>query len=193
MTVNTPVIQSIIHGILNTGEAMTSIPLSGGLQLQVLPRMTDLPRCQKHHFAAFILEPPLLTVWDDDANKLHDRAENLQQMIIAHIWRSDPIDEEESEEKNEKQAGVNVEELSPSAIEEALGAEARPTRVISSALVALAISLSMTCLGLGYRSLALQTAVDGSYTRLALLAVSPITLFISLVSRPRRKSWMAVG
>ncbi|KAK6210383.1 glycosyltransferase family 2 protein [Colletotrichum tabaci] len=180
MTVNTPVIQSIIHGILNTGEAMTSIPLSGGLQLQVLPRMTDLPRCQKHHFAAFILDPPLLTVWDDDANKLHDRAENLQQMIIAHIWRSDPIDEEESEEKNEKQAGVNVEELSPSAIEEALGAEARPTRVISSALVALAISLSMTCLGLGYRSLALQTAVDGSYTRLALLAVSPITLFISL-------------
>ncbi|KAK2009219.1 hypothetical protein LZ32DRAFT_430281 [Colletotrichum eremochloae] len=179
MTVNTPVIQSIVHGFLKSGEQMASIPLSEGLQLQVLSRMTDLPRCQKHHFAAFILDPPVLVVWDDDANKLHERVERLEQMIIAHIWRSDPA-EEEADEKNEKQPGVNVEELSPGALEEALKTEARPTRVMSSALVALAIGLSFTCLGLGWRSLALEIAVDGEYTRLGLLAVAPVTVFISL-------------
>lgn len=180
MTVNTPVIQSIIHGILSSRNPPTSIPLSGDLQLQVLPRMTDLPRCQKHHFAAFILDPPVLAVWDDDANRIHDRVESLEQMIISHIWRSETGDEDESDEKNEKQPQVNVEELSPAALEEALKTEARPTRVMSSALVAFALGLSVACLGLGYRNLALQTSIDGTYIRWALLAVSPLTLFISL-------------
>ncbi|KAK1598568.1 glycosyl transferase family group 2-domain-containing protein [Colletotrichum navitas] len=180
MTVNTPVIQSIIHGFLNSGEQMASIPLSGGLQLQVLQRMTDLPRCQKHHFAAYILDPPLLVVWDDDANKLHNRAESLEEMIIAHIWRSESADEEEADEKNEKQPKVGVEELSPAALEEALRTEARPTRVVSSALVALALGLSITCLGLGWRSLALEVTVDGSYARLGLVAMAPVTFFMSL-------------
>ncbi|KAL2881380.1 hypothetical protein SGCOL_003330 [Colletotrichum sp. CLE4] len=147
MTVNTPFIQSIIHGILNRGELLTSIPLAGGLQLQVLQRMTDLPRCQKHHFAAFILDPPVLTVWDDDANKLQARAESLEHMIISYIWRNEGGEAEESDEKNEKQPGINVEELSPAALEEALKAE---------------------------------STVDGSYVRWALVAVTPITLFISL-------------
>ncbi|KXH66949.1 hypothetical protein CSAL01_02320 [Colletotrichum salicis] len=147
MTVNTPFIQSIIHGILKRGELLSSIPLAGGLQLQVLQRMTDLPRCQKHHFAAFILDPPVLTVWDDDANKLQARAESLEHMIISYIWRNEGGEGEESDEKNEKQPGINVEELSPAALEEALKAE---------------------------------STVDGSYIRWALVAVTPITLFISL-------------
>ncbi|KAK1490233.1 hypothetical protein CCUS01_14502 [Colletotrichum cuscutae] len=180
MTVNTPVIQSIIHGLLNSGEPLNSIPLAGGLQLQVLQRMTDLPRCQKHHFAAFVLDPPLLTVWDDDANRLHARAESLEHMIISYIWRNEGGDEEDGDEKNEKQAGVNVEELSPAALEEALKAEVRPVRLTSSIMVSAALCLSVACLGLGYRNLALESTIDGSYTRWALLAVTPLTLFISL-------------
>ncbi|WYZ40512.1 hypothetical protein EsH8_IV_000853 [Colletotrichum jinshuiense] len=180
MTVNTPVIQSIIHGIMNASEPMDSIPLSGGLQLQVLQRMTDLPRCQKHHFAAFVLDPPLLIVWDDDANRVNARAENLEHMIISYIWRNENGEEEEGDEKNEKHTAVTVEELSPAALEEALKAEVRPVRLTSSIIVALALGLSVTCMGLGYRNLALQSAVDGSFIRWALVVVTPLTIFISL-------------
>ncbi|KAF6838080.1 glycosyltransferase family 2 protein [Colletotrichum plurivorum] len=180
MTVNTPVIQSIIHGLLNSGEPKDSIPLAGGLQLQVLQRMTDLPRCQKHQYAAFILDPPLLTVWDDDANRIHARAESLEHMIISFIWKTDDGDDEDGEEKNEKLPDIAIEELSPAALEEALRAEARPVRMASSMVVGFALGLSVTCLGLGYRALALQSAIDGTYTRWALVAVTPATLFISL-------------
>ncbi|OLN86512.1 Glucans biosynthesis glucosyltransferase H [Colletotrichum chlorophyti] len=178
MTVNTPVIQSLIQGLLNAGPSMDSIPLNGGLQLQVLQRMTDLPKCQKHHFAAFVLDPPLLVVWDDDADRIHARAESLERMIVAsYLWRNSNGEDEE-EEKNE--VGFSVEELSPAALEEALRAEVRPVRLTSSMMVALALFLSVSCVGLGYRNLALQTAIDGSYLRWALVAVTPITLFISL-------------
>lgn len=179
MTVNTPVIQSIIQGLLNSREPKDSVALEGGLQLQVLPRMTDLPRCQKHQYAAFVLDPPLLVVWDDDANRIFSRPESIEKMIISMIWKTDD-GEEEDEPKNEKAVDINIQELSPAALEEALKAEVRPSRITSSMVVALALALSITCLGLGYRALALQITVDNSYTRLALLAVGPVTLFISL-------------
>ncbi|KAF4827643.1 hypothetical protein CGCTS75_v008069 [Colletotrichum tropicale] len=179
MTVNTPVIQSIIQGLLNSREPKDSVALEGGLQLQVLPRMTDLPRCQKHQYAAFVLDPPLLVVWDDDANRIFSRPESIEQMIISMIWKTDD-GEDEDEPKNEKAVDINIQELSPAALEEALKAEVRPSRITSSMIVALALALSITCLGLGYRALALEIAVDNSYTRLALLAVGPAVLFISL-------------
>ncbi|KAH0443358.1 glycosyltransferase family 2 protein [Colletotrichum camelliae] len=179
MTVNTPVIQSIIQGLLNSREPKDSVALEGGLQLQVLPRMTDLPRCQKHQYAAFVLDPPLLVVWDDEPNRIFSRPESIEKMIISMIWKSED-GEEEDEPKNEKAVDINIQELSPAALEEALKAEVRPSRITSSMVVALALALSITCLGLGYRALALQIQVDNSYTRLALLAVGPATLFISL-------------
>ncbi|KAF5522052.1 hypothetical protein CGCA056_v006763 [Colletotrichum aenigma] len=179
MTVNTPVIQSIIQGLLNSREPKDSVALEGGLQLQVLPRMTDLPRCQKHQYAAFVLDPPLLVVWDDDPNKIFARPESIEQMIISMIWKTDD-GEEDDEPKNEKAIDVNIEELSPAALEEALRAEVRPVRLTSSMIVALALGLSIACLGLGYRNLALQSTIDGDYTRWALVAVTPATIFISL-------------
>lgn len=74
-----------------------AIPLPDNLQLQVLRRVTDLPRCKKHHFAAFILQPPILAVWDDDPNHILERVETLEQDIIRMIWRGGDEDEEEEE------------------------------------------------------------------------------------------------
>ncbi|TDZ51795.1 Glucans biosynthesis glucosyltransferase H [Colletotrichum trifolii] len=180
ITINTPVIQSIIHSLINSVEPRDSIPLAGGLQLQVLPRITDLPRCQKHQYAAFVLDPPLLALWDDDAHRIHHRAESLEQMIISLIWKTTDGDEEDGDEKNEKSADVAVEELSPAALEEALNAEARPLSITSSIMVGFALCLSVACTGLGLRSLTLQSQVDGSYVRWALAATIPATTFISL-------------
>ncbi|KAM0278332.1 hypothetical protein ACHAQH_005251 [Verticillium albo-atrum] len=83
ITVNSPVVQSIMQRV---PDHLRSLPVSEGLKLQVLPNMGDLPRCHKHHFAAFVKEPPKLVVWDDDPRRVLDRAANLEQMIVQYIW-----------------------------------------------------------------------------------------------------------
>jgi len=176
MTVNTPVVQSIIGAILQR-PLIDTMPLPDGLQLQILPRMTDLPRCQKHHFAAFVLEPPVLVVWDDEPNLVILRAEKLEQSIIKLIWRS------ESEEDEDEEKGHNmVEGVSPGDLEDALAAERRPIRTTSALMVAIALGLAISCLGLGWRWLAFEVATDGDFVRIALVAAAPVTFFISIVS-----------
>ncbi|KAM0500258.1 hypothetical protein ACHAQF_006646 [Verticillium nonalfalfae] len=81
--VNSPVVQSIM---LRVPDHLQSLPVSDGLKLQVLPSMRHLPSCHKHHFAAFVKDPPMLVVWDDDPQKVLSRAENIEQMIVRYVW-----------------------------------------------------------------------------------------------------------
>jgi hypothetical protein len=166
-------VQSIIGAILSR-PLIDAIPLPDGLQLQVLPRMTDLPRCQKHHFAAFVLEPPLLVVWDDDPNHVLTRAEELEQSIIRMIWKTES-EEDEEDEKDNKPA-PEVMDLEEGYVEN------RPIKVTSALIVAIALGLAISCLGLGWRWLAFEIATDMSFVRLALLAATPVLFFISIVS-----------
>ena len=146
-----------------------SIPLQGGLQLQVLPRMTDLPRCQKHHFAAFIVEPPMLVVWDDDPSTIMKRVERVQADILALIWGPEGKDEDEEatkEKEDVEQGGVP---------------EKRVMKVERSAMIGLSLAIALTCLGIGWRWLAMEVMTDTSYLRLILVISSPIQLFVSMV------------
>jgi len=174
------VVQSIIGAIMNR-PMIDSIPLPDGLQLQVLPRMTDLPRCQKHHYAAFVLEPPVLVVWDDEASMVLQRAERLQQSIVKLVWRSES-EEEEDDEKGAKTPVPGTHDMSPAELEEALAAEPRSIRLTSSLMVAIALGMAIACLGLGWRWLAFEVVTDNSFLRIALVAAAPATFFISIVS-----------
>lgn len=49
MTINTRVIRLFLER-----HRASYVPLGDGLRLQVLPSIEHLPRCQKHHFGAFI-------------------------------------------------------------------------------------------------------------------------------------------
>lgn len=177
ITMNTPVIQSIIRGVVSSGS-LPYIPLMDGLRLQVLAKISDLPRCHKHQFAAFVLEPPLLVVWDDEADRILERAEGLEKNLIRYIWQEGG-DEESGDDEKASPAEVTVDEITPSSLEEGK-TEDRPVRLTSPVIVGMTLGLSVVCLGLGWRSLALQTMVDGDFKRLALVAVSPLTMFISL-------------
>ncbi|KAL2760365.1 hypothetical protein ACRALDRAFT_2095977, partial [Sodiomyces alcalophilus JCM 7366] len=180
ITVSTPVIYSVITAIGKLGNP-SYVPISGNLKLQVLPRMSELPRCHKHHFAAFILDPPLLVVWDDEAERVLARAEGLEKTLIRHIW-SEPEDVGEQEDAGEKKASpvVQVTEVDPSDPEKGEPADPRPIRLVSPLMVGITLALSFTCIGLGWRHLAMQTTVDGNFIRLALVAVAPFTFFVSL-------------
>ncbi|KAI1841178.1 hypothetical protein JX266_012645 [Neoarthrinium moseri] len=176
MTVNTRVINVILSSKRSTYDY---IPLPDGLHLQVLPSMRDLPRCQKHHFAAFIQDAQILVVWDDEPKKLLLRAEALERQLMTMIWGTGG---DEDEEEDEKVAEKNAVEVGVSAVdlEAALEKGVRKLKLTSPITVALTIMLTIACLGLGIRNLAYQLAIDGSYIRLALVAAIPAQFFISL-------------
>ncbi|KAL7623408.1 hypothetical protein AAE478_007090 [Parahypoxylon ruwenzoriense] len=176
MTVNTRVINVILASRRTTYEY---IPLADGLRLQVLPSMRELPRCQKHHFAAFIQDLQILVVWDDDPKKLLSRADALERQLMKTIWGVGEEEDEHEEEKGEKGQGVEL-DVTVVDLEAGLETDRRTTKTSSSWIVALTMALCMSCMGLGLRSLAYEVEVDHSYIRLALIAVIPLEMWVAM-------------
>lgn len=171
MTVNTRVIKLFLHN-----NQRPYVPLKNGLRLQVLPNVSYLPRCQKHQFAAFIADRGLLVVWDDEPRHLLDRAHKIEKALMEMIWDDDMGDEK-------KTADVDINEVRSDDGDVAeLGEFEKPRPMIlwQSILCAATLTLSIFCLGLGFRKLAIQTFVDGSYIRLALVLVSPLQFWLGL-------------
>src|SRR6185436_18428560 len=92
MTVNTRVIRIMLRT-----TTTSYVEIEAGLRIQVLSDINCLPRAQKHQFAAFISNPELLVVWDDNAKAIVSRIEKLEQALMNMIWQ-----EEAEEETNEK-------------------------------------------------------------------------------------------
>ncbi|KAL2268716.1 hypothetical protein VTJ83DRAFT_3562 [Remersonia thermophila] len=177
MTVNTPVVRALLDSIIRKTE-LDHVPLPDGLRVQVLRSMSDLPRGQLHHFAAFIEDARVLVVWDDEPEALLTRAKTLEAKFVEIIWGTG--DNEEEEEAEKKGPGAEVEEIDPSELEAAIANEKRPVRLESAIIVMFTLILWIMCPGLGWRWLAYQTAVDGTYLRFALLAALPAQMFVSL-------------
>jgi hypothetical protein len=182
MTVNTPVVRALLDSIV-TKTDLDHVPLPDGLRVQVLRTMADLPRGQLHHFAAFVEDVRMLIVWDDEPETLLARVQNLEARFVEIIWgNGDDEGEEEDAGGEKKGVGAAVQELDPGQLEEALAKEHRPVRLESAFMVALTLALWIVCPALGWRWLAYQAMVDGTYLRFALLAATPAQMFVSLVS-----------
>ncbi len=175
MTVNTLVVRSILLSLPKETNSAHSVPLANGLQLQILETMSDLRKAQLHQFSAFIMDTQLLVVWDDDPENLVQRAQNLEMLLVQALWDYDCND---MDEKAPQDMDVYINEVD---VEDGTMRENRPIQLQSSLLVGIALTLSIVCLGLGWRSLALQTTVDGNYTRFVFIILSPVYWFISLV------------
>jgi len=161
------------------------VPLAANLRLQVLPSILHLPTCQKHHFAAFIQDQSLLVVWDDEPKSLIERADNIERSLVKVIWHDNDGDETLSDSKDPPVvtvADVGNGEVTLGELEEQTMVQDRPTLLINSIIVGLTLALLTAALGAGWRSLAQEFSIDGSFTRLALLAATPAQVFVSLVS-----------
>jgi len=174
MTVNTRVIKLFL-----SRHSADYVPLGNGLRLQVLPNVEYLPRCQKHHFGAFIQDQQLLVVWDDQPKNLLQRASPIEASLMEVIF-----DEEDYEMMDEKKSAnvsaVDLGDRSSGDLEEAIITQNRPTLLLNPIMVGLTLTLLVAALGLGWRNLAQEVSVDGDYTRLALLVVTPCQVFVSL-------------
>lgn len=173
MTVNTRVINVILS---SRRTALDYIPLPDGLRLQVLPSLSELPRCQKHHFAAFIQDAGILVVWEDEPKQLLLRAEAIENQLMKMLWGTGEDDDEGcGDEKGAVEVGVDAVDL-----EAALENETRKTELTSPVLVGITMAITFTTIGLGLRNLVYEIMTDGSYIRLALVLVIPVQIVISL-------------
>ena len=179
MTVNSRVIATF----LGWSEGATDVPLNDGLRVQILPSMAALPRARKHQYAAFLNLEKILVVWDDDAMHLVTRAKDIESQMMDLVWQTGEPDE--SEEAGEKK-GPNVTEVE---IDEESGEilpQHRATHLLNTILVGFTLILIVTVLGAGFRALAIEVAVDHSMLRLAFVALTPVQVFFTLVSRTTR-------
>jgi len=177
MTINSRVVKTFLQW---SPEAV-DVPLLNGLRIQILPTLADLPRARKYQFAAFIADTALLVVWDDDALNIIARAKQIECELMQLVWGV-PGTEVEGEAKQARLAKASMEEV---VVDEETGElgyrERRPTMLLNTILVALTLTLVFCMLGAGWRQIAIQTAVDGNYLRMAFVALTPIQVFFTLV------------
>ena len=178
MTVHSRVIKTF----LAWSPAAMDVPLMNGLRVQILPTVYDLPRARKHQFAAFIASDALLVVWDDDPSHLMERAEAIESELIEIVWQAaapPDVGDASDEKKVLRSINMEVDKESGETIP-----EQRPTNLINTVLVAFTLVIILTLLGLGFRALAVEIAVDKGYVRLAVLALTPVQIFFTLVRLP---------
>lgn len=175
MTVNSRVIKTF----LAWAPDATDVPLMKGMRVQILPTMADLPRARKHQFAAFIAADSLLVVWDDDPSNVVKRATTIESQLMELVWHTGEA-RDDDEVQNEKDGGIQV-TVDPESGETM--SEHRSTNLMNTILVAFTLIIVVVLLGLAFRSLATEIAVDGGYIRLAFLLLVPVQIFFTLVSR----------
>jgi hypothetical protein len=174
MTVNSRVIRTF----LAWAPDALDVPLMNGLRVQILPTLADLPRARKYQFAAFIAEQSLLVVWDDDPSNVIKRAKRIESELMELVWHTKEVgDDEDISHENGAGARTSIDSESGRIVP-----EDRPTNLMNTILVAFTLIIVVTLLGLACRSLATEIAVDGSYARLAFLALVPVQVFFTLVS-----------
>jgi hypothetical protein len=177
MTVATPAVQLFLSVQRDNHASM-----GNGQAIQILPNIQCLSRCSKHQFAAFIMNQGYLVVWDDEARHLISRAAELESLLLATIWNNDNVDDMTKKSGSVLVDTVPVLEPQNKNDLEAMVPESRSIILWSPTSVAATLALMCSAIGLGLRSLALETAVDGTYLRLALLVMLPIIFFMGLVS-----------
>jgi hypothetical protein len=102
------------------------------------------------------------------------------------IWHGFDEADEPSSDKNDPIemaiANLGSGDVTPAELEEAIITDqARPTLLINSVVIGLTLTLLIGALGAGWRNLAQEFSIDGSFTRLALVAATPVQIFVSLV------------
>jgi hypothetical protein len=198
MSVSTDVIQTYLSNI-----DTLYVPLADGRRIQVLQDMSSLARGKKHHFAAFIRSPaPKLVVWHDDPEQIMARAEQIESLLVADLWRgtskleqsrpgspavstAPPTPGPDGRPMYMPQAQLRLKEKELMAGSDADVDEEmvfcdlpRKTHLYQSILIGLSGLLCITAIGVGWSYIAVEISVDSNYVRLAFLAVVPAQIWL---------------
>ena len=189
-------------------DGLDSIPIGDGLFLQLLPDISALAGCARNTQAAFIKDHAMLVVWADSPNLVLEKAAEVEQRVIGVFSRgmeafAEIVEEGENEaaEKAAKQGKraqatksswqfwkapeVTVDDVASDVDSEDQMEPPRKTVLIQSVLCALTLILIILALGTGWRKIAIEIVSDHQWIRLAFLVVTPLQIWLALVSVPR--------
>jgi hypothetical protein len=164
----------MIKAILKWNPEAVEIPISGGEQIQIVPEVNDLLRARRHQYAAFIASEAILVVWDDDKLHLLERASAIEAELIRYVWN---IGNDESE----KDEDVKITECEVDEESGAIKSEERPVHYYHSVMVGCTLCIVTVLQSLGYQNIALDVINLHRWESLAFLAMTPISVFLSLV------------
>ena len=183
MTVNTKVVQLFLRQ-----EDRAYVPLQEGLRLQILPDVSFLPQCQKHHFAAFIQDSAVLVVWDDQPTHILSRVKDIEDQLMGMIWNYSAENGEKLSpgptDASKRETIGPAQEVKDSAValSQKILEEPRKTLFIQSIITAITLILIIAAIGTGVRRMMIEVKVDHNYLRLALLIVAPLQIWLALVT-----------
>lgn len=171
MTVKSP----IFEPFLDWSEDATDVPITDSLRIQILPTIDELFHARRHQYAAFIASEGMLVVWDVDVTKLFNRAKSIEEKLLEFVSSG------KAEIGEKEDYSISVTE-----IDEELGlaptSAERPVLVIDAFYVGCSLCILLLLQGLGYAQIAEEVYILGTWTSLALLVMTPINFFLSLVS-----------
>ncbi|KAI4094789.1 MAG: hypothetical protein LQ344_002035 [Seirophora lacunosa] len=178
MTISTRVINLILQQ-----DHLVHIQLKDGLKLQILPNIAFLPTCQKYQNAAFIKDQAILIVWADSPKEIMERASAIEEQMMWVFSQGMSPYGEEVDEKKEGQT-VNVVELPPDAdgnyAEEGYVEKPRPVMLTQPIMTGLTLILTVAAMAAGWRRMTIETAVDGTFLRWALVIFTPVQMWLAL-------------
>ena len=187
MTINTRIIKLFLRS-----QEIAYVPLDNGLRIQILPDVLYLPQCQKHHFAAFIQNSSILIVWDDDPNNILARAQNIEDQLMAMIWKEGQEEEEEDAKsikggKNSRAPSIFIREQDGDSMEEfdeKMIEGPRKIVLIQTILTAVVICIIITVFGGGWRKIAMELKAEEehkNWMRLLFVIALPLSILDRLV------------
>ncbi|ODN75346.1 hypothetical protein L202_06522 [Cryptococcus amylolentus CBS 6039] len=197
MKITSKVVQAIMA---RCDDSAIEITLDVNTRIQILDDLSQLAGARKHQFAAFVRSESCLVVWADEVETLIPSAEALEQRMIAYVWSGrhqefQPLGAEgdESSDEREDEEGwldrdAEKERVLAGDLEDQVGAlgdewemrDKRPMMLYAPLISGLAMILTFAFIGSGIRNLIKELLLDGSYTRIALIASSPFGYLLSI-------------
>ena len=174
-------------------DEIAFIPIQDNLRLQVLPSLEYLPNCQRHQGAAFIQDRQLFVVWADDVDSAEQRANGYLDQIIQKFSQgfSDVEGKHSKQDVVVNEIPVDSEGTSLESSDAECNVREVPRRpvLIQAVLSALTLTCIFAAIGSGWRQIAIESAIDKNYIRLAFLIVAPFQIWLALVSVSDLKSF----
>lgn len=130
----------------------------------------------------FVRHPGILVVWDEDSDQIVERAVRIERHLVDMPWTPTFENEGDSQPEEQDTSMADVEKGSPKVVVEdedlQFWDKPRPTMLWQPLVVGCAGCLTLFCLSIGWRELAVQIKIDHDWTRLLLVIVSPLQLWL---------------
>jgi hypothetical protein len=174
MTMNT----TLISIILKHNEDASFIEVRPGHRLQVLPDITYLSRCRKNQFAAFVSDPGFLIVWEDQPENIVQRVEKIEAAMVQMLWgTSVSLDERD---KNSFLLSTPTHDMDLEAVDSF--ERHRQISLVQPFMSACTVAMTILAIASGWRHIAVETAVNGTFMRIIFILAFIPQFWLSLVS-----------